>query len=270
MDLVEHSQEVYDKICEDFRQFSYKLECKDIRFIPISALHGDNVVEKSKNMPWYNSATLLYLLETIHIGSDENMVDCRFPVQYVIRPQSDKFHDFRGYAGRVAGGIFKQGDEVMILPSGFTSKIKSIETMNGQIKEIFPPMSATICLEDDIDISRGDMIVRKHNSPSIDQDIDVMVCWMNEKPIMLNGKYAVRHTTKEARCIIKEIIYKVDVNTLHRIEDNKEIGLNEIARIKIRTTHPFFFDKYRENRTTGSLIFVDEGTNETVASGMII
>ncbi len=270
MDLVDYDQEVYDKIREDFRQFSYKLDCKDIRFIPISALHGDNVVEESKNMSWYNGSTLLYLLETIHIGSDENMVDCRFPVQHVIRPQSDKYHDFRGYAGRVAGGIFKKGDEVMVLPSGFTSKVKSIETMSGEINEAFPPMSVAIRLEDDIDISRGDMIVRENNSPNVDQDIDVMVCWMNEKPINLNGKYAIRHTTKEARCIVKEIIYKVDVNTLHRIEDDKTVGLNEIARIKIRTTQPFFFDSYRKNRTTGSLILIDEGTNATVASGMII
>jgi sulfate adenylyltransferase subunit 1 len=270
MDLVDYSKEVYDKICDDFRKFSYKLDCKDVRFIPISALHGDNVVEKSQNMPWYNAYTLLYLLETIHIGSDENMVDCRFPVQYVIRPQSDKYHDFRGYAGRIAGGIFKPGDKIMVLPSGFTSKIKSIETMDGEIQEAFPPMSVTIRLEDDIDISRGDMIVRENNSTDVEQDIDVMVCWMNEKPLQLNGKYAVRHTTKEARCIIKDVRYKVDINSLHRIEDEKNIGLNEIARIKIRTTQAFFFDKYKENRITGSLILIDEGTNETVAAGMII
>jgi sulfate adenylyltransferase subunit 1 len=270
MDLVEYSEEVYDEIRRDFRNFSTKLEVHDIRFIPISALHGDNVVDKSDKMQWYKGLSLLDMLEAVHIGSDENMVDCRFPVQHVIRPYSDEFHDYRGYAGRIAGGIFKPGDKVLILPSGFTSRIKSIDTFDGPVEEAFPPMSVTICLEDDIDISRGDMIVRENNMPQTNQDFDVMLCWMSEKKLSAGGKYGIRHTTRDARCIIKEIRYKVDINSLHRNEDDKSIGLNEIARVSLRTTQPFFFDKYRINRSTGSIILIDEGTNETVGAGMIV
>lgn len=270
MDLVDYSQEIYETIKRDFTNFASKLEVHDIRFVPISALHGDNVVEESPKMPWYKGISLLHILEAVHIGSDENLVDCRFPVQYVIRPNNDDYHDYRGYAGRVAGGIFKPGDKVMILPSGFASKIKSIDTLDGPVAEAFPPMSVTIRLEDDIDISRGDMIVRENNTPQISQDIDVMICWMNEKKLQLGGKYAIRHTTKEARCIIKDIRYKVDINTLHRLEDDKSVGLNDIARISIRTTQPFLFDKYKINRSTGSVILIDEGTNETVGGGMIV
>ncbi len=270
MDLVNYEQDVYEKIKKDFQSFASKLEVLDIHFVPVSALLGDNVVEKSTNMNWYGGSTLLYLLETIHIGSDQNLVDCRFPVQYVIRPQSLECPDYRGYAGRVAGGIFKPGDKVMVLPSGFTSRIKSIDTFNGPIKEAFMPMSVTIRLEDEIDISRGDMIVRENNVPNVGQDFDVMICWLNEKKMQLNGKYTIRHTTREARCIIKDIRYKVDINTLHRLEEDKEIGLNDIARISLRTTVPFFYDKYRINRVTGSIILIDEGTNETVGAGMIV
>jgi len=270
MDLVDYDQEVFEKIKKDFKNFSSKLEVQDVRFIPISALKGDNVVDKSENMPWYQGPTLLYHLENVHISSDENMVDCRFPVQYVVRPQSDEFHDYRAYAGRVAGGIFKKGDKVMVLPSGFTSAIKSIETFDGPVEEAFPPMSVSIRLEDEIDISRGDMIVRENNYPQTGQDLDMMVCWMSERPLQINGKYAIRHTTKDARCVVKEVMYKVDVNTLHRMEDNKVLQLNDIARIKVRTTQPFFYDKYRVNRSTGSVIIVDEATNETVGAGMII
>jgi sulfate adenylyltransferase subunit 1 len=270
MDLVNYSQDVYEKIKKDFELFASKLEVQDVRFVPISALRGDNVVEKSETMKWYGGSTLLYLLETIHIGSDQNLVDCRFPVQYVVRPQTTEHHDYRGYAGRIAGGIFKNGDKIMVLPSRVTSTIKSIDTFDGQLTEAFPPMSVTIRLEDEVDISRGDMIVRENNVPNIDQEFDVMVCWLNEKKIIPGGKYHIKHTTREARCIIKDIRYKVDINTLHRIEEDKNVGLNDIARISIRTTVPFFFDKYRMNRTTGSVILVDEGTNETVGAGMIV
>jgi sulfate adenylyltransferase subunit 1 len=270
MDLVNFDKEVYDDIKKDFKLFASKLDIQDMQFIPISALLGDNVVDKSENMNWYEGSTLMYLLETIHIGSDLNLVDCRFPVQYVIRPQSTEFHDYRGYAGRIAGGVFKPGDKVMVLPSGFTTKIKAIDTFEGEVEEAFPPMSVTIRLEDEIDISRGDMIVRETNIPTVGQDIELMICWMNERPLQINGKYAIKHTTKDARCIVKDIKYKVDINNLHRIEDDKSIGLNDIARISIRTTQPFFYDKYRTNRTTGSVILIDEGTNETVGAGMII
>ena len=270
MDLVDFKEDVYNKIKEDFKAFSSKLEIKDMHFVPISALHGDNVVDRSTNMHWYEGSTLLHLLENVHIGSDHNHVDCRFPVQFVVRPQSKEFPDYRGYAGRISGGVFKPGDEVMVLPSGFTSKIKSIDTMDGSVTEAFAPMSVCMTLEDEIDISRGDMIVRENNSPKVEQDIDLMICWMNEKKMIPRGKYGIKHTTKDARCIIKEVKYKMNINNLHRIEDDKVIGLNDIARISIRTTAPLFFDQYRRNRNTGSIILIDEATNETVAAGMII
>ncbi|NQY11118.1 MAG: sulfate adenylyltransferase subunit CysN [Flavobacteriales bacterium] len=270
MDLVDYSQEVYDKVKTDFKNFSSKLEVTDVRFIPISALKGDNVVKRSENMDWFDGPTLMYQLENVHIASDRNYVDCRFPVQNVIRPMSDKFHDFRGYGGRVAGGIFKPGDKVTILPSGLTSTIKTIELYDKKLEKAYPPMSVTITLEDDVDVSRGDMIVRDDNQPEATQDIEIMVCWLNDKPLVLNGLYAIKHTSKEARCKIVAIKYKVDVNTLHRMEDDKAVGKNDIARISIRTTHPLFIDKYRRNRNTGSIIIIDEGTNNTVGAGMII
>jgi sulfate adenylyltransferase subunit 1 len=270
MDLVDYSEEAYDKVRAELEAFSSKLDVKDVRFIPCSALAGDNVVDRSTNMAWYDGPTLMYLLETIHIGSDHNHVDRRFPVQYVIRPQTTEYHDYRGYAGRIAGGVFKPGDDVMVLPSGFTSKIKSIDTLDGPLEEAFAPMSVTMTLEDDIDISRGDMLVRETNLPEATQDIDIMVCWMNQKPLIPNGKYALKHTSNDVRCVVKEIQYKVDVNTLHRIEDDKKIEMNDIARVKLRTTAPLFIDKYNRNRHTGSLILIDEATNETVGAGMII
>jgi len=270
MDLVDHSKEAFDKIKKDFKDFATKLEIKDVRFIPISALNGDNVVDRSTNMDWYDGSTLMHLLENIHIGSDQNHVDCRFPVQFVVRPQSKEHPDYRGYAGRIEGGVFKPGDDVTVLPSGFTSKIKSIDTFDGEVAEAFSPMSVCMTLEDDIDISRGDMLVRENNKPTVEQDIDVMICWMNEKKMIPRGKYTIRHTSQTARCIIKEVKYKMDVNTLHRLEDEKEIRLNDIGRITVRTTKPLFFDSYRRNRNTGSIILVDEATNETVAAGMII
>ena len=269
MDLVDFKKEVYDRIKNEIKDFVSKLDVPDIYFIPISALLGDNVVDGSENMDWYKGPTLLYLLENIHIGSDENLIDCRFPVQYVIRPRDDKFHDYRGYAGKISSGVFKSGDKVKVLPSGFSTTIKTVEYQNNMVDEAFPPMSAVIQLEDDLDVSRGDMIVREQNLPTISQDLDIMVCWMNNKKLRPGKKYAIRHTTKETKAIVKEITYKLDINTLHRIEGATELGLNDIGRIKLRTAQPLFFDSYRKNRATGSLILIDENTNETVGSGMI-
>lgn len=270
MDLVDYSEEAYNKVVAQYKDFASKLDVKDIRFIPISALHGDNVVNRSENMNWYQGETLLHTLETIHIGSDQNHIDCRFPVQTVIRPHSNEYHDYRGYAGRIAGGVFKPGDDVLVMPSGFTSKIKSIDTLEGPLEEAFAPMSVTMTLEDDIDISRGDMIVRPNNQPDQKQDLDVMLCWLNQKGPVPRAKYVIRHTSNEARCMIKDILYKVDINTLHRLEDDKNIGPNDIARVQLRTTKPLLVDSYDQNRNTGSIILVDEATNETVAAGMII
>ena len=270
MDLVDYSEDDFNSIKKEFENFSSKLEIKDVHFIPISALKGDNVVDRSINMQWYEGSTLMHLLENVHIGSDENHIDCRFPVQYVIRPQSKEYPDYRGYAGRIAGGVFKAGDKIKILPSGIDSTIKSIDTYNGKIEEAFAPMSVCITLEDDIDISRGDMLVREHNQPEIGQEMDLMICWMNSKKLIVRGKYTIKHTSQTARCIIKEVRYKMDINTLHRIEDKNEIGLNDIGRIAIKTTKPLFFDKYSRNRNTGSVIIIDEATNETVGAGMII
>ena len=270
MDLVDYSEEVYDNIKEEFSQFSSKLDVKDIHFVPISALRGDNVVKRSKNMDWFDGTTLLYYLENVHIGSDHNFIDCRFPVQCVIRPYNDDYHDYRGYAGRVSGGIFKKGDKVMLLPSGFTSAIAKIDTYDGEVEEAFPPMSVTVLLEDDMDLSRGDMIVRENNVPDVEQNLEAMICWFTDQPLQLRGKYTLLHTTQEVRCIIKEIRYKLNINTLHRNLEDLNIGMNDIARVVIRTTKPLFIDAYRKNRITGSFILVDEGTNNTVGAGMII
>jgi sulfate adenylyltransferase subunit 1 len=270
MDLVDYQESVYDQIKNDFSEFSHKLDVNDVRFIPISALKGDNVVEESGQMPWYQGSTLLYHLENIHIGSDHNLIDCRFPVQYVIRPYQDEYHDYRGYAGRIAGGVFKKGDEIMLLPSGFTTKIAGIDVYKNEVEEAWPPQSVTLRLADDYDLSRGDMIVRKNNLPKIGQDLEVMLCWFNEKPLLIRGKYTLMHTTKSIRCMVKEVRYKLDINTLHRNEEENQINMNDICRVVIRTTQPVFFDSYRQNRITGSLILVDEATNETVAAGMII
>lgn len=270
MDLKDYKEEVFDEICDSVRTFTSKLDVKDIRFVPISAKHGDNVVDRSAKMEWYQGPTLLYLLEHIHIASDVNHLDARFPVQYVIRPESDKYHDYRGYAGRIASGSFKKGDVVSVLPSGYTSKIKSIDFANEEQEMAFAPQSVTICLEDDVDISRGDMIARQNNMPESSQDIDMMVCWFNERPIQEKGKYLLKHTTNDVKCIIKEIRYKININNLERNTDDKVIKMNDIARISVRTTKPLFFDSYRKNRITGSVILVDEGTNETVGAGMIM
>ena len=269
MDLVDYSQEAYDKVVKEYTDFAAKLNVKDVRFIPISALHGDNVVNRGENMNWYEGGTLLHNLETVHISSDHNLRDCRFPVQTVIRPHSDEYHDFRGYAGRVAGGVFKKGDSVVALPSGLESKISGIHTLTGELEEAFPPQSVTITLEDDIDISRGDILVRSENRPEGQQDLDVMMCWLNANPPRPRAKYVIKHTTAEARAMITEIQYKMDINSLHRLEEDKDIKINDIARVKIRSTKPLFADDYNVNRVTGSIILVDESTNETVAAGMV-
>ncbi|MEW6469136.1 MAG: sulfate adenylyltransferase subunit CysN [Bacteroidota bacterium] len=270
MDLVDYQEPVFERIKKDYEAFASKLNTVDVHFIPISALKGDNVVERSANMHWYAGSTLLHLLENIHIGSDQNHADGRFPVQYVIRPMSTEHHDYRGYAGRVAGGVFRKGDLVTALPGGQSSRIKSIVTMNGEVEEAFAPMSVTINLEDEIDISRGDMIVKSDNQPEVTQDIQVMVCWLNEKKLALNGKYALKHSTRDVRCIVKDIQYKVNINTLEEIHDDKQVGLNEIAKITLRTTAPLMADKYARNRNTGSLILIDESTHVTVGAGMIV
>ena len=270
MDLVDYSEDAYNKVIDQFEEFSSKLLVQDIRFIPISALNGDNVVNRSQNMDWYQGAPLLHILETMHISSDINKVDARFPVQTVLRPQSDTHRDYRGYVGRVASGIFRVGDEVTVLPSGFTSKIKSLDTFNQSNEEAFAPMSISMTLEDDIDISRGDMIVRTKNTPETTQDIEVMLCWLHNNPAKPRSKYSIRHTSNNQKAMIKEVIYKYDINSLERNIEDKNLKMNDISKVRIRTTKPLMIDPYRENRTTGSIILIDDNTNETVAAGMIV
>jgi len=270
MDLIDYDEEKFEKIKDDISNFASKLEVKDIHFIPISALKGDNVVNQSEEMSWYKGSTLLYLLENLHLSSDHNHTDARLPVQCVIRPQSEKFHDYRSFAGRIAGGVFRKGEEVVVYPSGFTSKIKAIDTFSGEIDEAYAPMSVTLQLEDEIDISRGDIIAKPNNSPSASQDIDLMVSWLGDTKLNPSAKYLVKHTTNDVRAIVKEIKYKIDINTLDKNYEDKSIGTNDIARIKIRTTQPLFFDKYSRNRISGSLIIIDEATNVTLGAGMII
>lgn len=270
MDLVDYNEDIYDKIVAEYEAFASKLDIKDVHFIPISALKGDNVVDRSENMPWYQGTTLLYLLETIHIASDLNHIDCRFPVQMVVRPHTLGFQDYRGYAGRIEGGVFKPGDEIKVLPSGFNTKIKTIEFDGKPLEAAFAPMSVVMTLEDEIDISRGDMLVRPNNQPLTEQNIDVMVCWMNKNALEGRTKLLIKHTTKECMAIVNDLKYKVNVNTLHRETDIERVEMNDIARISIRTAQPLFFDPYLRNRTTGSLIFIDPGTYETVGAGMIV
>lgn len=270
MDLVEYSEETFQGIVRQYKEFASRLDIPEISFIPISALHGDNVVEKSANMSWYQGSTLLYHLETVYVGADANLVDSRYPVQTVIRPHSDEFHDFRGYAGRVAGGVFKPGDEVTVLPSGFSSKIRKIQIHEQELAEAFYPQSVVMTLEDEIDISRGDMIVKPQNQPVATQEIDCMLCWFSEKkPLTPGAKYLIRHTSQEAKAVIRDVQYKVNVNTLHKIEGDPQMSLNEIGRVQIRVSKPLFVDSYHRNRQTGSLILIDPFTFETVAAGMI-
>jgi sulfate adenylyltransferase subunit 1 len=270
MDLVNFDESAFLSIRDRIEGLSDKLNNKDIHFIPISARDGDNVVDRSKNMPWYSGPTLMHLLETVDIGNDYNLTDARFPVQYIIRPQSDDFHDYRGYSGRIASGIFKKGDKVTVLPSGYSSTIKSIDIFEKSIDEAFAPQSVTLTLKDDIDISRGNMIVKDGETPSVSQDVELMICWLSEKPMRPDSKYILRHTTNEVKCVIREIKYKVNINTLDSQVDNTPLELNEIGCIRIRTANPLIFDSYCQNRVTGSLILVDEGTNETLGAGMII
>ena len=270
MDLRDYSEDVFNQIVTQYEDVASKLLVTDVRFIPISALKGDNVVNRSEKMPWYQGATLLDTLETLHIGSDTNKVDARFPVQTVIRPQREGFLDYRGYAGRISSGIFRKGDEITVLPSGLTSKINSIDTYEGEVEEAFAPMSVNITLSDDIDISRGDMLVKTGNQPQVAQEFDVMLCWLNNRGLQPKNKYTVMHASSSQKAIIKDVVYKINVNTLERFEDDKEIRVNDIGRVTVRTTQPLMIDSYRQNRNTGSIILVDDATNETVAAGMII
>lgn len=271
MDLVGWSEQVFEEIAGEFTAFAAKLEAPDLSVIPISALHGDNIVTRSERMPWYDGPSLLHHLEHVHFASDRNLVDVRFPVQYVIRPQSNVVRDYRGYAGQVASGVLKPGDEVMVLPSGFTTTIASVETADGPVEEAFPPMSVTVRLSDELDVSRGDMICRPHNAPAPTQDVDAMICWMDEsRPLAVGGKYAVKHTTRAARAVVRELQYRLDVNSLHRDEAAESLRLNEIGRVRLRTTVPLLADEYRRNRTTGGFILIDEATNRTVGAGMIV
>jgi sulfate adenylyltransferase subunit 1 len=270
MDLVDYSEDIFNKVISQFEQFSSKLLIKDIRFIPISALNGDNVVNRSNHMNWYQGAPLLHTLESLHIASDLNKVDARFPVQTVIRPQSENHRDYRGYAGRVSSGIFRTGDDVTIMPSGFTSKIKTIDSLGKSLKKAFAPMSVSITLEDDIDIGRGDMIVKSNNKPEASQDLEVMLCWLNNNSAKPRAKYTIRHTSNTQKAMIKKVVYKFNINTLERLRNDTDLHMNDIAKVQIRTTQPLMIDSYRENRITGSIILVDDATNETVAAGMIV
>ena len=269
MDLVGYSEDVYERIREEFTRFAAKLDVTDLAVIPVSALLGDNVVSRSPNTPWYEGPSLLHHLEHVHVASDRNLIDVRFPVQYVIRPHSNGHRDYRGYAGQVAGGVLKTGDEVMVLPSGFTSRIAGIDTADGPLDEAFAPMSVVVRLADEIDVSRGDMICRVHNAPAATQDVDAMVCWMTEEPLLPGQKYTIKHTTRTARAMVKELQYRLDVNSLHRDHEAGRLGLNDVGRIRLRTTQPLLCDSYRRNRSTGGFVLIDEATNRTVGAGMV-
>lgn len=269
MDLVDYSEEVFQRIRDEFVAFSTKLTVPDLTVIPVSALEGDNVVERSTNMDWYDGPSLLHHLENAYVSSDRNLVDVRFPVQYVIRPQSNSHHDYRGYAGQVAGGVLKPGDEVMVLPSGMKSRVSRIDTYDGPLDEAYPPMSVTLLLEDDLDVSRGDMICRPQNSPQVVQNVDAMVSWMVDDPLRIGRRLYVKQTTRVTKASVRGLQYRLDVNTLHRDEEATELGLNEIGRIQLRVAQPLFCDEYSRNRLTGGFILIDEATNVTVGAGMI-
>ena len=271
MDLVDFRQEVYEKIRSDFTRFSdLVFPGKDLHFIPISALLGDHVVSPSANMNWYKGGTLLHVLETIPIDQDHDLVRQRFPVQYVIRPEKEKYHDYRGYAGRVAGGFFRPGDPVIAYPSGIKSQIVSVDIFHGHLESAHPPMSVSLTLKDDIDISRGDLIAGIDHPPASSGEITAMICWMNPRPLQINGRYALKHTTKDVKCLVKDVEYVLNINTLKEDRENRKVGMNDIARIRIQTVKPLCFDPYSQNRITGSLILIDEATHETVAAGMIL
>ena len=270
MDLVDYSEDIYNSVVEDYQKFSSKLDVQDVRFIPISALEGDNVVNTSNKMPWYSGGSLMYNLENIYISSDVNHIDARLPIQYVIRPQKHEYRDYRGYSGRIEGGAFRKGDEITVLPSGFTSFVKTVELNGENIEEAYSPMSVTVTLKDDLDISRGDMIVKKNNIPIISQDLDLMICWMSDVNLLNKKKVIIKHTTNECIGIITELNYKLDINTLHSVKDIVDFKLNDIGRIRIRASKSLFFDSYKKNRQTGSVILIDPITNATIAAGMIL
>lgn len=269
MDLVDYCSDVYYKIHAEFTNFTARLDMIDLAVIPISALHGDNIVLRSDRMPWYEGPALLYHLENVHVASDRNLIDARFPVQYVIRPQTIAYPDYRGYAGRIAGGVFRPGDIVLVLPSGFTSRIVAIDTADGPVAEAYPPMSVIFQLADDLDVSRGDMICRPNNMPVMTQDLDAMISWMSSPALQRGQKFTIKHTTRSTLAIIKTLWYRLDVNTLHRTDNVAQLELNEIGRIQMRTSLPLFCDPYRRNRSTGGFILIDEGTNQTVGAGTI-
>jgi bifunctional enzyme CysN/CysC len=270
MDLVDWSEDAFEEVRSEFTEFARRLRVRDLTFIPMSALRGDNVVERSADMPWYEGPTLLNHLEQLYVASDQNLTDLRFPVQYVIRPQREDFHDYRGYAGTVASGVIRVGDTVRVLPSGFESTVEAIETADGPLEEAFPPQAVTVRLADHLDVSRGDMFVRPHNSPEVTQDLDVQLCWMDEQSALTPGRtLALKHTTRWARVKVRDIAYRVDVNTLHRDESVSELQLNEIGRATLRSTSPLFADPYAVNRVTGAFILVDETSNRTVAAGIL-
>ncbi|SHI72005.1 sulfate adenylyltransferase subunit 1 [Rubritalea squalenifaciens DSM 18772] len=271
MDLVDYSEERFNEIVEEFEELASRLgNIVNIKAIPISALRGDNVVDTSENTPWYQGGSLLYHLENVYVGGVENHVEARFPVQWVIRPHSNEWHDFRGFAGRVAGGVFKPGDEVLALPSGFKSTVKSIHSADGDLAEAFAPQSVSITLADEIDISRGDMIVKPNNPPHSTQDLEAMVCWFGDTPMAARGKYIIRHTEQETKAMVQSLDYQVDVNTFHKLDEVETLKMNDIGRIKVRTAKALHVDSYSKNRHTGSFILIDPQTNATVAAGMII
>ncbi len=293
MDLVDYAQDAFERVEQDFREFCARLETTDVTFIPISAVHGENVVERSERMEWYQGPALLYHLEHVHIASDRNLIDCRLPVQWVIRPGSASGpgsdparwpgaglggksarrpddHDYRAYAGQIAAGVFRPGDAVLVLPSAEETRIAGVDTFDGPLPEACAPMSVALRLEDDLDISRGDMICRPHNRPTVDRHIEAIVCWMADDPVIAGALYAIKHTTRMARAVVEDVRYRIDVNTLHRDEGASRLGLNDIGRVRLRTTVPLIFDEYRRNRTTGSFILIDEATNDTVAGGMVL
>lgn len=268
MDLVDWSEDIYESIRNEFLEFSTRLDFTDVTVIPISALAGDNVVHRSENMPWYEGASLLHHLENVYIAADRNLTDVRFPVQYVIRPQNGR-GDYRGFAGQVVGGVLKPGDEVIVLPSGLSTRIRTIDTADGEVAEAFPPMSVTVRLEDELDVSRGDMICRLHNQPTVTHDIDAMVCWMEEEPLRVGQMYAIKHTTRTVRALVKEVQYELNINTLHRSQEVGSLGINAIGRVRLRATQPLLIDPYRRNRQTGAFIIIDEASNRTVGAGVI-
>ena len=269
MDLVGNSQDIYNNIVIDYQEVAQSLGLKDVKYIPISALNGDNIVDKSKNFPWYDGESLLDYLENVQLDSDINLTDARFSVQYVIRPQSEELHDYRGYAGKVISGIYKKGDKVVVLPSGIESTIKAIEIGGNEIEEAYALQSVVLHLEDDVDVSRGDMIVLANNQPKIAQEFEAMLCWMDNKPLKPGNKYFLQINSRLVRCVVKEIEYKLDVNTLQKNESPEKAVLNDIIKVTIKTASPVAFDSYKDLRQNGGAILIDETSCVTVGACMI-